>query len=190
MTNTKIQESLGRLSCLKWFPTNTYALVAIAEILRDICPTDDDATVLVQKMICGFDEWPGPESLRKTYALILQGRRAAERANRLREAYIVAGAARKDHEATCPGYSIDLDGEALTVQVARCRQGFGSTDIEQWQWLRCRKGEAEALNTEFLRQVQEAELATRPGWITFDAYCAQRLRERRPRLAVWEQREK
>ena len=188
MTNAKIQESLGRLSCLKWFPTNTYALVAIAEILRDLCPTDDDATVLVQKMLGGFDEGPGPESLRKTHALILEGRRAVERANRLREAYIVAGAARKVHEAACSGYSIDLDGEALTVSVARCRQRFGRTDIEQWQWLYCRKGEA--LNAEFLRQVQEAELAARPGWITLDAYYAQRLRERRPRLAAWEQRAK
>jgi hypothetical protein len=164
MTNAKIEESLGRLSALKWFPTNPHALVAIAEILRDLCPSDNDATALVHGMLGEFGEWPGPEGLRKTNGRILEIRRAAERERKLREMYVQAGAARKDHEATCPGYVIELNTEERTVNVAVCCEGFGSPDIERWHWLRCRKGEA--LTAEFIQDTQAAELAARPEWIS------------------------
>jgi hypothetical protein len=42
--------------------------------------------------------------------------------------------------------------------------------MERWLWLYCRKGET--VNAEHIRQVHEAELAARPGWISLDAYYA------------------
>jgi len=38
--------------------------MAIAEILRELCPDDSDATKLIGSMIERHDEWPGPQSLR------------------------------------------------------------------------------------------------------------------------------
>ena len=65
MTSAKVEEALGRLSVLKWFPVNPYALVAIAEIFRDLCPNDADGMALVQAMLSQFDEWEGPRPYAK-----------------------------------------------------------------------------------------------------------------------------
>src|ERR1017187_272140 len=101
MTNAKIEESLGRLSALKWFPTNPHALAAIAEILRDLCPSDNDATALVHGMLGEFGEWPGPEGLRKTNGRILELRRAAERERKLREMYVDRKSTRLNSSHRC-----------------------------------------------------------------------------------------
>ena len=182
MTNAKTEECLGRLSALKWFPQNPYALASIGEILRDLCPNDADGMALVQAMLSQCDEWEGPRSLRETYAQILESRRAAERERRLREVCVTAGAARENHEATCPGYRIALDSEAHTVSVTPCRESFGSTDIEHWHWLRCRKGEG--FDTKLLKQFLQDELAARPGWISLDAHYAQQFREYQQRAGT------
>lgn len=180
MTNTKLEETHGRLSVLKWFPTNPYAITAIGEILRELCPTDGDATELVRELLEAHDEWCGPQSLRKARAAILEGKLAKENERKLKAAYVVAGGNREAHEATCIGYSIDLDHEAHTVSATPCREGFGAVDIKIWQWLRCCKGNA--LTPQFLRGVLEAELSKRPGWVSVDAYYAQRVRESRQKL--------
>ena len=180
MTNAKLEETLGRLSVLKWFPTNPYAIQAIGEILRELCPTDGDATELAREVLKAFDEWCGPQSLRKARAVILEGKLAKENERKLQAAHVVAGVDRKDHEATCPGYLIELDNEARTVGVVPCREGFGATDIKIWHWLRCRKGDA--ITPQVLRQLLESALAERPGWAALDAYYAQRVREGRQRL--------
>jgi hypothetical protein len=182
VTNAKLEETLGRLSVLKWFPTNLYAITAIGEILRELCPTDGDATELAREVLKSFDEWCGPQSLRKARAEILEGKLAKENERKLKAAYVAAGADRKAHEDTCTGYSIELDHEARTVSVRPCREGFGTADMKIWHWLRCRKGDA--LAPQVLRQVLEAELAKRPDWVSVEAYYAQRVREGRRELAA------
>ena len=181
MTNTKLEETLGRLSVLKWFPTNPYAITAIGEILRELCPTDGDATELVREVLKAFDEWCGPQSLRKTRAAILEGRLAKENERKLKAAYVVAGADRKAHEDACTGYSIELDHEARTVSVLSCRERFGTADMKIWHWLRCRKGDA--LAPQLLQQVLEAELTKRPDWVSVVAHYAQLVHEARSRSA-------
>ena len=180
MTTAKTEECLGRLSALKWFPQNPYALASVGEIIRDLCPTDADGIALVQTMLSQFDEWEGPRSLRETYAQILEGRRAAERARRLREVYVTAGAEREKHEATCPGYRIELDSEAHTVSATSCRESFGSADVELWHWLHCRKGEG--FDTQLLKRLLQDELGARPGWVSLDAYLDRQFREHQQKL--------
>lgn len=70
MTEAGLEESLGRLSALKRFPSNPLALVEIAETLRELCPTDDDAARLIRGVMRTHDEWCGPLGLRKTCAQI------------------------------------------------------------------------------------------------------------------------
>jgi hypothetical protein len=180
VTNTKLEETLGRLSVLKWFPTNPYAITAIGEILRELCPTDGDATDLAREVLKSFDEWCGPQSLRKARAVILEAKLAKENERKLQAAYVVAGADRKEHEATCPGYLVELDSEARTVSVLPCRAGFGATDIKIWHWLRCRKGDV--ISPRLLREVLEAELAKRPGWVSLDTHYARLVCEGKQRL--------
>jgi len=174
VTNTRLEECLGRLSALKWFPANPFAIAAITELLRDLCPTDDDATALVREVLAECDEWCGPLTLRKTRARIVERDQAAERERKLKAAYVVWSARRREHEDACCGYQIDVDGDIHTVEVRTCNETFGSPDIDRWNWLRCRKGEA--LERGFTERLLRSELAARPGWISADEYFSRQFR--------------
>lgn len=65
MTEAGLERSIGRLSVLKRFPSNPFALTAIVETLRELCATDDEADHLVSAALSAFDEWCSPLGLRK-----------------------------------------------------------------------------------------------------------------------------
>ena len=163
MINPKtIEECLGRLSALRFFPSNAYALVAIAEILQEICPDDGEAKLLVYEVLKDSDEWPGPESLRKTYSRIVNHRARAERDRVFRGAYAEARREKETHEATCDGYSIEIDDEKHTVSVTKCQKVFERPGLEMWQAPQCRKGDSIS-EMDCERRLTE-ELTRHPGY--------------------------
>jgi hypothetical protein len=67
MKTQKVEEVLGRLSALKRFPTNQFALLGLAEIIQGLCQTDEEADRLAREALFAHDEWMGPHQLRRVY---------------------------------------------------------------------------------------------------------------------------
>jgi hypothetical protein len=67
VSQQKLAEALGRLALMRRFPNNPYALAALAEILKDICKTDEELAALVRDTLRTHDEWCGPVSLRRVH---------------------------------------------------------------------------------------------------------------------------
>ena len=67
MSNETLKKSLGRLSQLKFFPTNEFAQQDIVETIQELCSTDAKAIKLVDLILESYDEWPGPATIRSTY---------------------------------------------------------------------------------------------------------------------------
>jgi len=78
VTNTKVEESLGRLSVLRRFPVNPHALAAIAEDLRSLCSDDGEADRLVAAILGRFDMWPGPAAIRDIHRAEIAPQRPRE----------------------------------------------------------------------------------------------------------------
>ena len=169
ISNQKIGEALGRLSVMKWFPTNSYALVTVAEIIRELCPDEGEVSVLVQEMVNTADEWPGPLSLRNAYTAILERRKIAEKERIQAERRKEARRERDEHEVTCHGYYVRTDDSRQTVQVEFCNQPFGEYNFAEFA--HCRKGNSlRAENPEFCKLRMAEELAMRPGWVSAQEY--------------------
>jgi hypothetical protein len=170
VTNSKVEESLGRLSALKWFPTNAYALVAITEILKEVCPEDSDATNLIREVLATHNEWPGPLTLRTVHNAIVQRRRAAEEDVLLRKRRAEACAQRDVHESGCSGYSVDLNDDDHTVSVDFCNKIFGDDWTDRTE---CRKGDSlHEKDPDLCKRRLAEELASHPGWLTRDQFWA------------------
>lgn len=56
-----------RLTALKYFPSRNQAVAAVASMLVEICPTEEEAARLVAIALERFDDWPGPASLRRLH---------------------------------------------------------------------------------------------------------------------------
>jgi hypothetical protein len=67
LTKEALTQALGKLSLLRHFPTSPHALVALSEILQEICTDDKDLALLVREMLEGFDQWPGPRAMREAH---------------------------------------------------------------------------------------------------------------------------
>jgi hypothetical protein len=60
-----LERSIGRLSCLKFFPPNPQALAEIARILCEICKDEAELNKLTDFLLANHNEWPGPAALRE-----------------------------------------------------------------------------------------------------------------------------
>jgi hypothetical protein len=67
ISQQKLAEALGRLALLKRFPNSPHALAALAEILKELCKSDEELTVLVREVLRTCDEWCGPATLREVH---------------------------------------------------------------------------------------------------------------------------
>jgi hypothetical protein len=56
-----------RLSALKFFPTRSHAVAAVADTLLAVCASESEADRLVAIALERFDDWPGPASLRRLH---------------------------------------------------------------------------------------------------------------------------
>jgi hypothetical protein len=75
---------------------------------------------------------------------------------------VVWKAERAEHEATCPGYTVSISEEDMTVDVSVCKKHWG----DYYGTTCCRKNESLPNAEEFCRRLQAEELAKRPGWET------------------------
>jgi hypothetical protein len=165
ITDVRLEECLGSLSTLRYFPSNPFAIQAVAEIVREVCQTDDEALTLTQEVLRGLNEWCGPGSFRKAYMDLIEKRKEAE--SKRISAERIAGylPERSIHEATCPGYTVCLDGDNQTVFVHFCTTQWG----DWWDGVKCRKGDAlEAVDAGLCKRLLFLELASRPGWLSED----------------------
>ena len=163
---------LSRLGMLKFFPGAENVRAEIGRFLIEICPNDDEARRLTGAVLEQYPEWPGPAAIRQVHSMLKDRERAEENARKLAGARVRWTAARKEHEAACPGYEVELNGEARTVGVSRCHATFGSAPWDFWQWEFCRK--RQPLDASYLQQIEHAELAARPGWTSSDEYNLKR----------------
>lgn len=168
MTDLKLKECLGRLSSLRWFPANPYAIAAVGETLRELCPSDEDAAELVREVLANFAEWPAPLALRETRKGILDRKRSEEIARKLKLATAEWHKARAAHEAGCDGFEVQASISDRTVYAQPCSVHFGGPEGQMWQWLCCRKGSD--LSAEDIQRRLDAELAARPGWISLKEF--------------------
>lgn len=176
MTDAKLKECLGRLSALKWFPSNPQALAVIGEILRELCPADKDASELVREILRGFDEWPGPLTVRRLRNQIIEREKAVELERLKKEDRAAAIKARDTHEAKCAGFVVSVDDEHRVISVRFCGEYFGQEP--PWRGgVECRKGGSLRGNEPgFCERKQAEELAARPGWSTSEQYWDRKLR--------------
>lgn len=70
---TDVTRYTDALSALKFFPTKSYAIAAVATLLSEVCPTEREAARLVSLALERFSEWPGPGKLRELAAEIASG---------------------------------------------------------------------------------------------------------------------
>jgi len=171
ITEAGLNESLGRLSALKRFPSNPFALVAIVETLRDLCPTDEAAICLVGEVMASFEEWCSPLGLRKVRGQIVAREREAELKRLDAEQRVEALRQRDSHESECLGYAVLTNSEHQTVDVEFCHRQFGA----MYSGIECGRGKAlRSEDAEFCNRRQAEELTARPGWVTVNEYWKRR----------------
>ncbi len=59
-----LKQCVGRLSLLRRFPSNDYALAEIGKMLNDLCPDDAAAVALVDHVLRQWNDWEGPAAFR------------------------------------------------------------------------------------------------------------------------------
>jgi hypothetical protein len=148
---------------LRRFPANPFAIKAIAETLKELCSTDQEALALVGEVLSRFDEFPGLVTMRRVHHELRESQAANARAEWVRAERSAHGPERDAHEATCRGYRVELNEEHKTVHVSFCGYSFGDITLD----LACRKG-YDLRNNEptACERILAAELAVRPGWIS------------------------
>lgn len=63
-----LAKALGSFALMRRFPANNdCALAALAEILQEICKSDEELAALVRDTLRTHDEWCGPVSLRRLH---------------------------------------------------------------------------------------------------------------------------
>ena len=67
MTKETINECVGRLSLLRFFPANPYAIAELAGIINELCVDDAEGRRLTDAALRKFDEWRGPAAFRAFY---------------------------------------------------------------------------------------------------------------------------
>lgn len=68
MVNVKrAAESLGKLSLMKYFPSDQNAQAALVEIVCGFAYDNEKIDWLVRRALAIFNEWPGPRELRALY---------------------------------------------------------------------------------------------------------------------------
>lgn len=66
ISDDALKLALGRLSAWKFFPGQAPGIAVVAEILLESnCTTEKDFSGLVDDLVFGSDEWPGPRSFRE-----------------------------------------------------------------------------------------------------------------------------
>jgi hypothetical protein len=167
ITGAILEECLGRLSTLRYFPSNQFAIEAIGEIIREVCATDNDGLSLCRQVLKTSNDWLGPATIYKTQADLVEQRQEAE-SKRIRSERVVAYRGEREiHEATCTGYEVGLDSDKQTVFVQFCNERWGD-----WSdGVSCRKGSALSESDPGLcKRLLEKELANRNGWMSEDEW--------------------
>jgi hypothetical protein len=67
MTRERITECVGRLSLIRYFPSNRFAIAELASILDELCVDDAEGRRLTDEALKKWDEWCGPAALRAFY---------------------------------------------------------------------------------------------------------------------------
>lgn len=153
-----MRRCLGTLRLMKLFPGggDRDVLAALGQKLTEVCVDDAAAEELV-KVLSSYEQgWPGIAELG---SLAEKQRWDRERAEKLRD----ARAARDAHEASCPGYWIDVDATSRVITVGVCSETFfGSSSADVDNYVGCRRGV-----TIDCKQIEADEAAKRgEGWIT------------------------
>jgi len=114
MTKEKIAECVGRLSLLKFFPTNPHAIAELARIINEVCANDTEGARLADRLLREHDQWPGPMELRRSYWVHIASGKACDRCKQY-PGWVLSGsdtvpcscpAGRRAQELMSLGYSV------------------------------------------------------------------------------------
>jgi hypothetical protein len=162
ISDKALEGCLGRLTMLRYFPSNLHALRAIAGMFSEFCQTDSEAAELTKEIVTGSDVWIGPQSFSKAAGAIADKRRRALEGIGQRERQRLNKLARDRHEGSCTGYGVDIDESAKTVDVYFCGERFGDNFRD---CVFCRKGGSlRDSDPGFCGRLAALELAGRAGW--------------------------
>jgi hypothetical protein len=101
MTKEKITECVGRLSLIRFFPQNRFAIAELARIVNELCVNDAEGDRLTDEALRRFDEWCGPVALRAFYWERVANRTGCE---------------------TCHRYGVLENGRPCTCAMGRYRR--------------------------------------------------------------------
>lgn len=127
---------------LRYFPAN--GLEAVAGLIRDLCPTEEIARMLLARVIAEYDDWPGPSSLKRI---------ATE----------LKGGARPDHQRWQPAWKGKAaEKEGWRKAVCRDCGDFGNIFNDRaGRYERCRCHLGEETEQSFLDSLNKRVPATR-----------------------------
>jgi len=166
VTKEMMRKCLGKIKLMAYCPAGEPEVWSLlAQELNELCADDSVASELIAKLL-DYERWPGVGELRRLA-------QAQQRARKIAAMLQQARAERDRHEQECPGYTIICNEAEHVVEVRTCNRSFNEPSLD-WEWVIC--GRSEGIN---ISELERAELAKRPGWISREEHVKRLIAEER-----------